>query len=82
MSSCPRVLLFCISVKPEPMRLCTSRTYPRIGDGTWLTPYISCNYSYRSRTTRIVVELVGIEGNYPNTTRVGLLGSYPTRTSI
>jgi hypothetical protein len=43
---------------------------------------ISCNYSYRSRTTRTVVELVGTEENYPNSTRVGLLSSYLARISM
>jgi hypothetical protein len=57
-------------------------TYSRIRDGTWPTPYISCNYSYRSRTTRIIVELVGIEENYPKSTQVGLLSLYLVRISM
>jgi hypothetical protein len=28
------------------------RTYSRIKDGTWSIPYTSCNYSYRSSTSR------------------------------
>jgi hypothetical protein len=35
-----------------------------------------------SRTTRAVVELVGIEGNYPSSTQAGLLSSYLTRMSM
>jgi hypothetical protein len=33
-------------------------------------------------TTRTIVELVGTEGNYPKSTRVGLLSSYLVRISI
>jgi hypothetical protein len=39
-------------VRPGDTRLRTWRTYSRIWDETWPTPYNSCNYSYRSRTCR------------------------------
>jgi hypothetical protein len=32
-------------VRPGYTGLCTWRTFPRIRDGTWPTPYICCNYS-------------------------------------
>jgi hypothetical protein len=38
-------------VRSGAMGLRTWRTYFRIRDGTWSTPYTSCNYSYRSRTS-------------------------------
>jgi hypothetical protein len=33
-------------------------------------------------TTHTIVELVGIEGNYPSSTQVGLLSSYLARISM
>jgi hypothetical protein len=57
----------------------TWRTSYRKRGGTWPTSYISRKYS---RTTRAVVELVGIEGNYPSSTQAGLLSSYLTRMSM
>jgi hypothetical protein len=35
----------------------TWRTYCRIRDGTWPTPYTSCNYLYRSKTSRNRIKL-------------------------
>jgi hypothetical protein len=49
--------------------LCTWRTSYSIRGGAWPMPYTSCNYSWYSKTTRVVVELVGIEGNYSSSTR-------------
>jgi hypothetical protein len=54
----------------------------RIRGGTWPIPYISCNFLCYSRTTRAVVKLVRIEGNYPSSTQVGLLSSYHARISM
>jgi hypothetical protein len=39
-------------VGPGAIGLRTWRTYSRIKDGTWPTPYTSYNYSYKSRTSR------------------------------
>jgi hypothetical protein len=39
-------------VRPGATGLCTWYTYSRIREGTWVTPCISCNYSYSSRTSR------------------------------
>jgi hypothetical protein len=69
-------------VKPRATGLRTWRTYSMIRDGIWSTRYINCNYSYCSRTTHTVVELVGTERNYPNGTQVGLLSSYLARISM
>jgi hypothetical protein len=69
-------------VIPGATGLRTWRTYSRITDGIWPTPYISCYYLYCSRTTRTVVELVGTKGNYAKSTRVGFLSSYPARISM
>jgi hypothetical protein len=60
----------------------TWRKYSKIRDGTGPMPYIIHNYSYYSRTTHTVVELVRTEGNYPNGTRVGLVSSYLARISM
>jgi hypothetical protein len=40
------------SIRSRATELRTWYTYFRIRDGTWSTPYISCNYSYCSRTSR------------------------------
>jgi hypothetical protein len=68
-----------VLVKPGATGLRTWHTSYRIRGGTWPTPYTNCNYSYCSRTTRVVLELFEIEGNYPSSTRVGLLSSYLAR---
>jgi hypothetical protein len=59
------IIVECIYVRPKATGLRTWRASYRIRGGIWPMPYISCNYLYCSRTTRAVVEQVGIEGNYP-----------------
>jgi hypothetical protein len=46
-------------VRSGHMGLCTWRTSLRIRDGIWPMPYICCNYSLCSRTTRTIMKLVG-----------------------
>jgi hypothetical protein len=62
-------------VRPGAMELCIWCRYSRIRDGTWLTPYTSCNYSQESRTSQN-------RRNYPSCTRVGLLSYYRARIFI
>jgi hypothetical protein len=69
-------------VRSGPTGLCICRTSYRIRGGTWPKPYTSCNYSYCSRTTRAVVELVGNGRKLPENYSVGLLSLYLARIFI
>jgi hypothetical protein len=54
-----------VSVTPGPTGLHTWPTSYRIKGGTWPTPYTSCNYLKRSRTTHTLVQLVGDSRKLP-----------------